>query len=66
MKLRFLGQSYTKPHNHLLSTSDLESRDDGQGKNYTLTRPVKSFKADYGLRKYRGVKYIELRFLGQY
>ncbi len=81
MQLRFLGQSYSKPHNQLLPSKTNESkvlrpetmerretssRDHLSEKNYVALRPVQSFKADWGLRKYRGVDYVELRFLGQY
>ncbi len=66
MELRFLGQSYFKPYNHLLPSSTNDSRDHVLGQHYTVPRPIKNFKADWGLRKYRGVNYVELRFLGQY
>ena len=66
MELRFLGQSYFKPYNHLLPNSINESSNQVMGQHYTVPRPIKSFKADWGLRKYRGVNYVELRFLGQY
>ena len=66
MKLRFLGQSYFKPHNNLLPTRTLDSTELSLRQNPTLARPIKSFKIDFSLRKYRGVSYVELRFLGQY
>ncbi|MDJ0745703.1 MAG: hypothetical protein QNJ32_20390 [Xenococcaceae cyanobacterium MO_167.B27] len=35
------------------------------GQSYTQARPIKTFKPQLGLRKYRGVSYIELSFLGE-
>ncbi len=66
MQLHFLGQSYSKPHNQLLPSSTNESKSHLPGRRNVALRPIKSFKADWGLRKYRGINYVELRFLGQY
>ncbi len=56
MKLRFLGQTYSPSFNQV------ETETSGQtgrflGQSYTLSRPVKTFKSQLGLRKYRGVAY---------
>lgn len=35
------------------------------GQKYSVSREIKGFKPQLGLRKYRGVSYIELGFLGE-
>ena len=71
MKLRFLGEQYPvvlrqglrslrqtySAANHQVETvaSDCTARFLGQ--NYTLRRPIQTFKSQLGVRKYRGVVY---------
>ena len=56
MKLRFLGQAYFASNNQVETVaSDYTARFLGQ--NYTIRRPVQTFKSQLGIRKYRGVFY---------
>ncbi len=56
MELRFLGQTYSTSNNQL-ETETLNQTGRFLGQSYTLSRPVKTFKSQLGLRKYRGVAY---------
>ena len=58
MKLRFLGQTYSHS-NSQVDTITSEITGQFLGQNYTVRRPVPSFKSQsqLGLRKYRGVSY---------
>lgn len=65
MELRFLGKSHSI-NNHSTETNALDdSTGHFLGQTYTRSRPVTTFKPQIGLRKYRGVSYIELRFVGR-
>ena len=56
MKLRFLGQAYSTSNNQVETIpSDHTARFLGQ--HYNLRRPVKTFKSQLGVRKYRGIAY---------
>ena len=56
MKLRFLGQAYSASNERVETiASDCNARFLGQ--NYTIRRPIQTFKPQLGIKKYRGVFY---------
>ncbi len=56
MELRFLGQSYSAASNQIQTEISGETAC-FRGQTYSLRRPIKTFKSELGLRKYRGVSY---------
>ena len=56
MELHFLGQSYSTLHNRI-PTVATENTAHFLGQRYSLRRPIKTFKPQLGLRKYRGITY---------
>ena len=56
MKLRFLGQTYSTSNNQIKTETSQETAC-FRGQSYNLHRPVKTFKSELGIRKYRGVSY---------
>ena len=56
MELRFLGQVYSANNNQI---ETMKTKDTARflGQAYTPHRPVRSFKSQLGLRKYRGIAY---------
>ena len=56
MKLRFLGQTYSTSSNQIQTEVSQETAC-FRGQTYNLRRPVKTFKSELGVRKYRGVVY---------
>ena len=56
MRLRFLGQAYSTS-NHQIETIPSDHTARFLGQSYHLRRPVKTFKSQLGVRKYRGIAY---------
>ena len=56
MKLRFLGQTYLAS-NDRVETIASEHTARFLGQSYIPRRPVKTFKPQLGLKKYRGITY---------
>lgn len=56
MELRFLGQVYSSQNNRV-ETIPSDHTASFLGQPYHLRRPVKTFKSQLGVRKYRGVVY---------
>ena len=56
MELRFLGQVYSANKNQI-DTKETKHTARFLGQAYTPRRPVKNFKSQLGLRKYRGIVY---------
>ncbi len=56
MELRFLGQVYSASDSQV-PTVKLDRKAHFLGKTYYLRRPVRTFRSQIGLRKYRGISY---------
>ncbi len=56
MQLCFLGQAYSTS-NHRVDTVPISHTAHFLGQSYTLRRPLQTFTAPLGLKKYRGVSY---------
>ena len=56
MQLRFLGQAYSTSDNQIEPIPS-EHTARFRGQTYVPNRPVRPFKSQLGLRKYRGVTY---------
>ncbi len=56
MELRFLGQTYSTS-NHRVPTVATENTAHFLEQNYTIRRPIQTFKPQLGLKKYRGISY---------
>ncbi|MEM6697809.1 MAG: DUF4278 domain-containing protein [Bacteroidota bacterium] len=56
MELRFLGQTYAS-NTHQVPTVTTENTAHFLGQDYTVRRPVQTFRSQTGLKKYRGISY---------
>ena len=56
MKLRFLGQAYSKSNNQIETQPSIHTAR-FLGQSYTPCQPLLSAKSQLGVRKYRGVVY---------